>query len=328
MPSTFKHNIRKIFFGLGSQIGSPTQKKYFAISSGIIVFCFWIILFTIGLVINSTNYRAAVSYGYADFVDWVLAIISFTLSNVILLAFLAGFLGGTCSKIISTEGFTLSQETLVERGVDYVLYENPFISAFRGIFLFLAILALQYVSSFSDLGSISASAVSKQTSEYTSDNQVYTALLENVSDSICREKIIAVWKNEKKKDIQLSDQDSLINQVFLYKDSIKEYKDSIKDYKDSIKQNKGSIKRLGPVNLKEKQEQEQEFIREEKIRSLREAVKVPPLSDIPGMSSSSYFKFAIIISLLAFICGYDPRLFSTFLSNLPFINKKSTEKKE
>jgi hypothetical protein len=304
MPSTFKHNIRKIFFGLGSQIGYPTPKKYFAISSGIIVFCLWIILFTIGLVINSTYYRAAVSYGYADLIDWVWAIISFTLSNVILLAFLAGFLGGTCSKIISTEGFTLSKEILVARGVGYVLYENPFISAFRGIFLFLAVLALQYVSSFSDLSSISTSAPSKQTNEYSSDNQVYIALLESVNDSISREKIKTAWQNEKKKDIQLSDQQDSINQVFQYKES---------------------IKRLGLVNSKEKQERE--FIWEEKIRSLRESIKVPPLSDIPGLSSSSYFKFAIIISLLAFICGYDPRLFSTFLANLPFINKKDTEKK-
>lgn len=281
------------------RIKEAKKNNFQAISSGILAIVIWLSLLTIGLQVNSSYYRAAISYGYWDWRDWLASIVSFTLSNVALLAFFAGFLGGICSKIIVTEGFMLTRDKLIAKKVAYVLYENPFISAFRGIFLFLAILSLQYISSFSDLSGINKDATEKQPIQAREAKHKYVELLDSLKDSVSRKKVIDVWEKEDN-DIRLSDADSnysLVKKIFLYKDSI--------DSKSTSPERKDTL--------------------QEKIRTLRRSITVPPISDIPGMSSSSYFRFAMIVSLLAFICGYDPRLFSNFLSKLPFINEKDNE---
>lgn len=272
-------------------------REYANISAGILIILAWLWLFATGLHINSSYYRAAISYGYANWKDWLMTIFSFTLTNVVLLAFLAGFLGGVCSKIIVTHGFTLSEEQLIQEKKDYVLFENPFISAFRGIFIFLAVLSFQYISSFSDLSSIGKQDSVNQTKERNFD-KVYYTLLDSLDDSNSKQKIKSVWEQQAPKSRE-SNNDSLASEILRYQDSIEQFsKDANKNMWES------------------------------KIRSMRTLINLPVLVDIPGMSASGYFRFAIIISLLSFICGYDPRLFTSFLTKIPFLTRSEMEKKD
>jgi hypothetical protein len=279
----------------------PAVKEYTNISAGILVVLAWLALLATGLHINSSNYRAAISYGYGNWKDWLMTIASFTLTNVVLLAFLAGFLGGTCSKIIATHAFTLSEKELAKNNTDYVLFENPFISAFRGVFIFLGILSFQYISSFNDLSSINKKDSESQTKERNFD-KVYYTLLDSMSDPNSKQKIKSIWEQQAH-NFKESNNDSMVSEILLYQDSIAQFS---KDEKNVTKKN----------------------MWESQIRSLRTLVNVPVLVDIPGMSASGYFRFAIIISLLAFICGYDPRLFTSFLKKIPLLTKSEMEKKD
>ena len=112
-----------------TEIKNSKKKSGLFVASGTIVTLFWIFLLLTGMLVNSSYYRAAISFDYAGLDDWLWALFSFTLSNVAILAFLAGFLGGIISKMKSTEGFTVSEEELKEKGKNKYLYENPFISA-------------------------------------------------------------------------------------------------------------------------------------------------------------------------------------------------------
>jgi hypothetical protein len=272
-------------------------REYTNISIGILVVLVWLVLLAIGLHINSAPYRSAISYGYGTFEDWFMTIVSFTLTNVAMLAFLAGFLGGICSKIIATHAFTLKTEDLIKNNTDYVLFENPFISAFRGIFIFLGILSFQYISSFSDLSAINKKDPEVQTKEQSID-KIYYALRESLTDTAAKRKIDTVWAQQTRINKEPSN-DTIIARIYMYNDSI----------------------RLFPKNAHLN-------AWKSSVRELKSMVKVPVLEDIPGMSSSGYFRFAVIISLVAFLCGYDPRLFGSFLLKIPLLTKSEMEKKE
>lgn len=271
---------------------NPELKKYGALVLGFIAIVLWITVFTAGININSSYYRAAVSYNYANWKDWLMTIVSFTLTNVILLAFLSGFLGGISSKVITTEGFTLSKQELKKQKHDNVLFENPIISAFRGVFLFIALLTFQYVSSFSDLSSIDKG--SETASKQKDLNGIYYSMLDSVTDSASKKKLQGMLQKQQEQ-FRRTNNDTIVLNIRLLMDSIQKFPND---------------RKMG--------------VWEEKVRGLRTEVQLPDLADIPGLSSSSYFRFAVIVSLLAFICGYDPNRFNSFLKMIPVLSK--TEK--
>ncbi len=263
------------------------KNTFWTLFVGVIVLILWVLLFTIGTNVDSKYYRAGISFHYGGLSDWIMTVISFTLTNVILLSFFSGFLGGACSKVIITEGFTVSEKELKKRGHDSVLYENPMISAFRGIFLFIGILTLQYVSSFSDLSSVNTNIETKKQKDISAS---YQAILDSVKDSASRDKIIAVMGKEQ----------NLVN------DSTAFFVSKILELKDNLCH---SPKNENTNKLKLQ------------IIELRKKVQLPDNADIPGLSSSSYFRFAVIVSLLAFICGYDPKRFNVILGMIPILSK-------
>jgi hypothetical protein len=61
---------------------------------------------------------------------------------------------------------------------------------------------------------------------------------------------------------------------------------------------------------------------------LRRSLKPPSNVDFSGIgiSSFSYFKFAVIFSFLAFIFGYDHTRFTSFLGKLPFFGNNKNGK--
>ena len=270
------------------------------IAFGILTMASWLMLFLVGLFVDSSYYRVAITCNFAGWFDWVAALFSFFVSNVAILAFLSGLLGGICSKIISTKGFTLSPEQLKAENVNYILYENPFLSGFRGVFMFMGILSIQYLSSFTELGSLAETKSETKATELW-DTQVYRSLLEQVKDTNSLNIIKKEWAIAEQKQLMLNN-DAQINEVRLYNDSLKNNIIPILNPNETFDQRKQKWK--------------------EKMQSIRNKIKVPPAVDIPGISSASYFKFAVIVSLLAFICGYDPSRFNSFINSLPALGNK------
>jgi hypothetical protein len=275
------------------------------IISGIIVSAVWLTLFVAGLLVDSSYYRVAINYGFACISDWFWAILTFTISNVAILAFLAGLLGGIISKLRVTGGFTLSKKELQDHKVSTILYESPFISAIRGMFVFVAILFMQYVSSFTDLGSISKNTDQTQTNTEINYTQLYDKMAQQIKDTSLLNDVKEMRKNQEAM-INNNKKDSiLLNQIFVFKDSLKNLRKTTRiDSLLSMKQHLNT-----------------------KIKMLRRSLKPPSNVDFSGIgiSSFSYFKFAIIVSFLAFIFGYDPTRFTSFLGKLPFLGNNENE---
>ncbi len=277
---------------------NPTTAKFkenLYIGIGLVTMAIWLVLFLAGLLVESSYYRVALNYGFWEWKDWVGALLTFTVTNVALLAFLAGLIGGICSKVIHTDGFKLSEEELIGNKVDYILFENPVISAFRGVFMFLTILSIQYLSSFSDMSSINTTNTATEGKEVIHDKELFVSLLQTAqNDTAKQNEIKNLWNAAEKKD-KTPDVETLISKVILYRDSLKNHP---------------------------KATPEQISYWTEQMRSLRKSLKVPPLVDIPGITLASYFKFAVLVSLLSFICGYDPYRFNLIMSRFPLFNKK------
>jgi hypothetical protein len=262
---------------------------------GIIVTILWLLLFVAGLMVDSSYYRSAISYGFAGFSDWIMASLTFTFSNVILLSFMSGLLGGITSKMVHTKGFRINNWGYSK--ADTYKIENPFISAFRGMFVFIAILFMQYVSTFSDLGAISKIPQEENAQVASNYEKLYSSVAEKTKDTVVLDKLkleIAALNEEGK----MAEPDTaIINKIIMLKASVKQL---------SRKTDQGE-------NLKN-----QKRMVEASIVTLRRTLKVPSNSDFSGigLSSFSYFKFAVICSFLAFAFGYDPSLFAEFIGKI------------
>lgn len=282
---------------------TPKRKERLFILLGFLVLLAWILLFVVGMFIDSSYYRIAINYGFFDWKDIVITTLSFTVSNVALLAFLAALLGGICSLIVYSEGFTLSKDELKTKNVSNILYENPFISAFRGVFLFLAILSIQYVSSFSDMSLLGNNDAESQQKESVKENKFYAEIIKTIKDTAIISSIQNIIIKEQQKEAE-NDNEVLIENIIKYKDTLLRL-EQIEDVESRMKT---------------------ELIKNN-IKGTLKKMKLEKKDDLPGISTASYFKFAIIVSLLAFLCGYDPNKFNTFLSNVPFIKGQSNETK-
>jgi len=278
-----------------------TGKEYLFISGGVLVLVAWIFIFNFGLLLDSHYYRVAITYNFYDWHDWAWTIFSFTISNVIILAFLSGLLGGIASKVIITEGFKLNNIQLKEKNNNEALYENPFISGFRGVFVFLAILSFQYLSSFTDLSSLNVSKPALEVEEHKRDSKIYETILSSISDDSTRDVVNKIIRNEENKNNKKATNDSLIKLCVTLKNTIK----NLKDEKEIM-------------------------IKKQELNILRRDIQLPIETDIPGLTSASYFRFAVLVSFLSFIFGYDPSLFKTFLSKIPIANgnKNSSDNKK
>lgn len=277
-------------------VKSSRIKKQVYIIAGVIISFIWIALFLIGLLVDSDYYRVAINYDFYDLKDIVVTFLSFTLSNVALLAFFAGLLGGITSRLVSTKGFKISQEELENKGVHHSLIENPFISAIRGIIIFIGLLSIQYATSFTELTASPSESKPQKEQVSSFDKTVLDSILKKLPNdslgTIQKGHIISVWKTAK-----IDSNDIYIERVMRLKDSIIYCKSDFE--RDKIKL---------------------------QIKSIRRKILPPADTDFGGISLQSYFKFAIIASLLAFIMGYDPRQFERFMNRLP-VSKNEEDKK-
>jgi hypothetical protein len=105
----------------------------------------WISVFGIGMLVNSKTYRDQLATNF-DFATLAKAIISFTPTNVALLAMLAGFLGGCASLLMYSDysaNNSAKQNGKAPIDLERLAYlqENPVSSALRGFVVYLTFLA-------------------------------------------------------------------------------------------------------------------------------------------------------------------------------------------
>ncbi len=158
--------------------------------------------------------------------------------------------------------------------------------------VFVGILTLQYISSFADLSSIDKGTETAKNkpgvTPSTGDTSVPSIKDTKVEDFMAyMSKTELDWMKNK-------DSDSLVNYIFYYR----------------------NLMNALPDNGKNNELKKQQY--EANIKLIRNKLKVPSVAEIPGMTASSYFKFAVIVSFMAFLFGYDPSLFTGFLSKFSF----------
>jgi hypothetical protein len=124
----------------------PVMKsRQFILLCGMLGMLGWLYLFGVGMLIDSKPFREALDRT----IDWYVlfgAILTFTPTNVALLAMLAGFLGGCASLLMYSDydPITLAKQN-GKAPIDLerlaYLQENPISSALRGFIVYLTFLA-------------------------------------------------------------------------------------------------------------------------------------------------------------------------------------------
>lgn len=117
---------------------------------GIMAMLSWIIMFSMGILINSKPYRDGV-LNHFDFANFVLSILTFTPTNIALLCIIAAFAGGCASRLVigGIPGESAPEVPDTEKDkTDSSIYlnENPFSSMLRGLVVYFAFLAGVFVA--------------------------------------------------------------------------------------------------------------------------------------------------------------------------------------
>jgi len=124
---------------------SVVKSRQFIILCGMLGMLGWVYVFGIGMLIDSKPFRDAL----AKTIDWYVlfgAILTFTPTNVALLAIFAGFLGGCASLLMYSDydpGALAKQNGKASIDLERLAYlqENPISSALRGFVVYLTFLA-------------------------------------------------------------------------------------------------------------------------------------------------------------------------------------------
>jgi hypothetical protein len=125
--------------------GQIISARQIVVALGITGMLSWLFVFGVGMLINSKTYRDQLAATF-DLNVLAKAILTFTPTNVAVLAILAGFLGGCASLLMysdydpSTNAKQNGKAMLDEERLAY-LRENPISSALRGFVVYLGFLA-------------------------------------------------------------------------------------------------------------------------------------------------------------------------------------------
>lgn len=117
---------------------------------GIIGIFGWITLFSLGLMINSKDYRDSLlqSFNWSDF---FMGVLTYTPTNIAILCVIAAFAGGCASRLlisgITKHSGAVNLDQEIEK-TDSQLYmiENPFSSMMRGLVVYFAYLAGVFIA--------------------------------------------------------------------------------------------------------------------------------------------------------------------------------------
>lgn len=123
--------------------------------AGIALFLSWLLLFIMGMSLNSSQYTDCLTRPDSS-VDWYFLIIYgllFTPTNCAILASLAGVLGGIASKLAAYNKFRHAPPDLTQKDSDdaynyMYMTENPLVSMLRGFTTYLIFIAGSYLTTF------------------------------------------------------------------------------------------------------------------------------------------------------------------------------------
>lgn len=108
----------------------------------VLSFVVWFILLTVGITVNSAYYLDALEAEGGNLADFVMVMISYTPTNVALMAVWAGLSGGLTSNLAAKNYFRhVDQEKLDPGSPDFQRFiymtESPIVSALRGFMVYM-----------------------------------------------------------------------------------------------------------------------------------------------------------------------------------------------
>ncbi len=133
----------------------------FIVLAGIIGVFVWIVFFTLGMLIDSSQYRATLSTNFTWF-KFVMTMITFTPSNIAILCLVSAFTGGCSSLLVikkAQKALGLDDPATTNKSNSQIfMNESPFSSMLRGILVFFAFLAGIFITSSNALTAPTAQA--------------------------------------------------------------------------------------------------------------------------------------------------------------------------
>ena len=133
----------------------------FIVLAGIIGVFVWIVFFTLGMLIDSSQYRATLSTNFTWF-KFVMTMITFTPSNIAILCLVSAFTGGCSSLLVikkAQKALGLDDPATTNKSNSQIfMNESPFSSMLRGILVFFAFLAGVFITSSNALTAPTAQA--------------------------------------------------------------------------------------------------------------------------------------------------------------------------
>ncbi len=151
-------NSEKVF-ELSTEAKINSKDIYFMISFGVIGMLGWIVLFGLGLLIDSSVFRKDLNTHF-DLINFLYSIITFTPTNILLLCILSAFEGGCASRLMVSgiqSKTDLDIKVSETSRLDSQLYmvENPFSSMVRGLVVYFLFLAGVYIATPDPFGNTS-----------------------------------------------------------------------------------------------------------------------------------------------------------------------------
>ncbi len=127
-----------------------TQLNHLLIAlSGSIGVAAWIILFSLGMLIDSSLYRKTLSTDFS-LSHFIMTVLTFTPTNIAMLCLVSSFTGGCASLLVISKAekvFGLDKQSNSKKTTSHVyMSESPFSSMLRGIVVFFAFLAGVFVT--------------------------------------------------------------------------------------------------------------------------------------------------------------------------------------
>jgi hypothetical protein len=120
----------------------------------------WIVLFSLGMLIDSSQYRTTLTTDFTWF-KFIMTMLTFTPSNIAILCLVSAFTGGCASLLVITKAkkvLGLDEANNAKTTSQIYMSENPFSSMLRGILVFFAFLAGVFVTSSNALSAPTAQA--------------------------------------------------------------------------------------------------------------------------------------------------------------------------
>jgi len=125
-------------------------KFYIMILLGITGAIAWIIMFGLGLLVNSKVYRDGI-LNHFDFINFFMSLLTYTPTNIALLCIIAAFSGGCASRLLiagiaKKSGLDIQKTEIDKTDSHLYMAENPFSSMLRGLVVYLAFLGGVFIA--------------------------------------------------------------------------------------------------------------------------------------------------------------------------------------